>query len=218
MGMLTRISNMFRSKVNGALDEIENPIELLDQKIRDMEDSLNKARLAAADVIGNLHNIEKKINEKKIEIKDYEDKVKLAVSKGNDELAKKALEKKIEAEKELNSLSKTYNETREKADTIKTRLRELEDEIQKTREYRDEAQARYQSAKATSKVNEILLDVETKTNKIKLEDIERKVSRVEARAEGLSELKHDSLEDEFKKLEEIDLDEELKKYKQGEQV
>lgn len=216
MGMLTRISNMFRAKVNGALDEIENPIELLDQKIRDMEESLNKARLAAADVIGNLHNIEKKIDEKKIEIKDYEDKVKLAVSKGNDELAKKALEKKIEAEKELNSLSKTYNETREKADAIKTRLRELEDEIQKTREYRDEAQARYQSAQATSKVNEILLDVETKTNKIKLEDIERKVSKVEARAEGLSELKHDSLEDEFKKLEEIDLDEELKKYKQGE--
>jgi phage shock protein A len=215
MGMLKRISNIFRSKVNGALDEIENPIELLDQKIRDMEESLNNARIAAADVIGNMHSIEKKMNEKKLEIKDYEEKVKLAVSKGNDELAKKALAKKIDAERELNNLSKTYNETRERADAIKERLRELEDEIEKTRAYRDELVARYQSAKATSKVNEILLDVETKSNKITLDDIERKVSKVEARAEGLSELKHNTLEDEFKELEKIDLDEELKKYKQG---
>lgn len=215
MGMLKRISNIFRAKVNGALDEIENPIELLDQKIRDMEDSLNNARIAAADVIGNMHSIEKKMNEKKLEIKDYEEKVKFAVSKGNDELAKKALAKKIDAEKELNNLSKTYNETRDRADAIKERLRELEDEIEKTRSYRDELVARYQSAKATSKVNEILLDVETKSNKITLEDIERKVLKVEARAEGLSELKHNTLEDEFKELEKIDLDEELKKYKQG---
>lgn len=32
MGVFNRISNIFRAKVNNALDEVENPIELLDQK------------------------------------------------------------------------------------------------------------------------------------------------------------------------------------------
>ena len=32
MGIFTRMSNMLKSKVNSTLDEMENPIELLDQK------------------------------------------------------------------------------------------------------------------------------------------------------------------------------------------
>ena len=36
MGVFNRISNMFKAKANSALDDLENPIELLDQKIRDI--------------------------------------------------------------------------------------------------------------------------------------------------------------------------------------
>lgn len=49
MGVFTRVSTMFKAKVNSKLDEIENPIELLDQKIKDMEKSLSEAKIASAD-------------------------------------------------------------------------------------------------------------------------------------------------------------------------
>lgn len=215
MGVFNRLSNIFRAKINNAIDDMENPIELLDQKIRDMEESLNNAKLSSAQILGNVHEIQKKMENAQKESKDYDEKVKLALAKGNDELAKKALQKKLEADKNYNSLKTSYEDARAKAEAIKAKLKDLEEEIEKTRRYRDEAAARYNNAEASGKVNEILANIDTKNNKINLDDIERKIQKKEAYAEGLGELKEDtSLEDEFKKLEEVDLDEELKKYKQ----
>ena len=216
MGVFNRISNMFRAKVNNTLDEMENPVELLDQKVRDMEESLNKAKLSSAQILGNVHEIEKKMDVAAAEAKDYDQKVRLAMSKGNEELAKKALAKKLEADKTYESLKNSQVEAAKKAETIKNSLRELENEIEKTRNYRDEAAARYNNAEASKKVNEILANVETKTNRINLDDIERKIQKKEALAEGLADLKVDnSLDKEFEQLGNLDLDAELAKYKQG---
>lgn len=216
MGIFDRLSNMVKAKVNNTLDNMENPIELLDQKIRDMEESLNTAKLSSAQILGNVHEIEKKMEAAKAESDDFDAKVKLALSKNNEELAKKALAKKLEADKTYNNLKASYDEAYKKAEAIKEKLRELEDEIEKTRTYRDEAEARYKNAEASTKVNEILANVDTKNNSIHLDDIERKIQKKEATAEGLEDLKEpdDPLKDEFAKLEESDLDLELEKYKQ----
>jgi phage shock protein A len=216
MGVFNRLSNMFKAKVNNTLDEMENPMQLLDQKVRDMEESLNSAKLSSAQVLGNVHEIEKKMENALRESKEFDEKVKLAMSRGNEDLAKKALAKKLEADKSYETFKATHVSAAKKAETIKTNLRALESEIEKTRNYRDEASARYNNAEASKKVNEILANVETKTNKINLEDIERKIQMKESLAEGLEDLKTDnSLDKEFEKLMDTDLDEELKKYKQG---
>lgn len=214
MGLFSRISNMFRAKANDALDNMENPIQLLDQKIRDMEENLNKAKLSSAQILGNVHEIEKKMNTSKKESAEYDEKVKLALSKGNEELAKKALQRKLELDKKYESLKNSYNEAAAKAEHIKKNLRALEEEIEKTRNYRDEAAARFNNAEASKKVNEILANVQTKNNSISVDDIERKIQRKEALAEGLGELKDiDNLDKEFEALDSVDLDLELEKYK-----
>ncbi|WP_055667293.1 PspA/IM30 family protein [Desnuesiella massiliensis] len=215
MGIFNRISNMFRAKVNDTLDNMENPVELLDQKIRDMEESLNKAKLSSAQILGNVHEIEKKMEASIKESKEFDEKVRFAMGKGNEELAKKALEKKLEADKKHESLKASYEEASKKAEVIKKNLRDLEEEIEKTRNYRDEAAARYNNAEASKKVNEILANVQTSNNRINIDDIERKIQKKEAMAEGLEDLRTDnSLDKEFEKLKELDLDAELEKYKQ----
>ena len=145
---------------------------------------------------------------------DYEGKVKLALGKGNEDLAKKALERKLDADKRYASLKTSYDEASVKAEAVKKNLRALEEEIQETRNYRDEAAARFNNAEANKKVNEILSNVQTSSNKINLDDIERKIQRKEAMAEGLQDLRdNNSLEKEFDALNELDLDSELEKYK-----
>ncbi|MEJ8554468.1 PspA/IM30 family protein [Tepidibacter sp. Z1-5] len=216
MGIFKRLNNIIKGKANSALDKAENPIELLDLKIREMEESLNKAKLSSAEVIGNAHLIKKQMDETLKESNDFDEKVKLAMSKNNEDLAKKALQKKIESDKKYESLKTSYDEAKIKADQLKSKLISLEDEIKKTRHYRDEAAARLNNAEASQKVNEILANIDNGSNSIDLDDIERKISKKEALAEGMSELKDnsDSLDEEFEKLEnDIDLDLELQKYK-----
>ena len=216
MGIFNRMSNMIKGKVNSTLDEMENPIELLDQKIKDMEEQLSKAKLNSAQVLGNVHEIEKKMNAAKNESVDYDSKVKLALSKNNEDLAKRALAKKVDADKKYESLVTTYNTSNAQADALKKNLRALEEELEKTRSYRDEAAARYSTAKASKKVNEVLANVETKTNSINIDNIERKIAREEAMANGLGELKNlDNFDSEFEELGDVDLDAELEKYKSG---
>lgn len=216
MGVVNRLSNIFKAKVNTAIDDIENPIELLDQKVRDMDKTLNDAKVASAQILGNVHETEKKLEKAKLESKDFDEKVKLAVKVGNDDLAKRALAKKLEADKSVQSLTTSYQEASTKAQAIKAKLRELEEEIQKTRTYRDEAAARYSNAEASKQVNEVLSNVNAGSNKINLDDIERKIEKKEALAEGLGDLQEDNtLDKEFEKLGEVSLDDELAKYKTG---
>ena len=213
MGVFNRISNMFKAKANSALDDLENPIELLDQKIRDMEESLNKAKISSAQIFGNLKNTEKAMEKSKELSKDYDEKVKLAMSKNNEELAKKALRLKLDEDKKYESLKKSYEEQSVKAKALKDNLIKLQEEIDKTRSYRDEASARLNNANASKQINEIMANVQTKKNSINLDDIERKISKKESYAEGLSDLKTPSLDDEFEALNETSLDEELEKYR-----
>lgn len=216
MGIFTRMSNMIKGKVNSTLDEMENPIELLDQKLREMDAQLSKAKLNSAQVLGNVNEIEKKMNSAKKESEDFEEKVKLALSKGNEDLAKRALAKKVDCDKKYESLKASYDNARVQAETLKKNLKALQDEIDKTRSYRDEAAARYSNAQASKKVNEVLANVQTKSNSIKIDSIERKIAREESLAYGLGELREiDDFDSEFEKLDEVDLDSELEKYKSG---
>jgi phage shock protein A len=205
---------MIKGKVNSTLDEIENPVELLDQKLRDMDEQFSKAKLSSAQILGNVHEIEKKLIVAKKESEDYDQKVRLALSKGNEDLAKRALAKKVETDKKATSLQASYDNAKVQADTLKSNLRALEEEITKTRSYRDEAAARYANAEASQKVNEVLANVQTKNNSIQIDSIERKIQKKESLAQGLGELRDlDNFDSEFEKLDAVDLDLELAKYK-----
>lgn len=214
MGFFEKIGKMVQAKANDALEGMENPIEMLDQKLRDMDKSLNDAKIASAQVLGGFKQTERKMEEAKVESAEWDEKVRLAMSKGNEELAKRALAKKLECDKSFEVFKTTYEAEKIKADTLKKRLAELQEEVEKTRKYRDEAAARLTSAEAGEKVNEILANVSTKSNSITLDSIERKIAKKENLAEGLSEIAEvDDLDKEFEKLGSTDLDTELEKYR-----
>lgn len=214
MGIFSRMSTMFKAKVNSTLDEMENPIELLDQKLREMESQLSKAKLSSAQIIGNCRDLEKKYKAAEKDAIEYDSKVRLALSKGNEELAKKALERKLDSEKKANTLKESYQLAKTQAEAVKKNLMALENEINKTRSYRDEAAARLATAEASQKVNEVLANVQTKNNTVQIDSIERKIQRKESMANGLAELRfEDTFESEFKDLESLSLDDELAKYK-----
>ena len=219
MGIFNRVAKMTQAKVNDKLDDIENPVELCDQHIRDMEEKYRQAELSSAQVIGNANNIENELNSAQKELQDWDDKIKLAVSKGNDDLAKKAIVRKNEVAQKVEGLKTSYESAHAQAEKLKDTLKELKEEIDNTRSKRDELEARYKTAEASQKVNEIVSDVSSKPDEINMDDLERKVAKKEAMAEGLGEIasvkKGDDIDDEFKKLQsDVDVDAELAKYKQ----
>ncbi|MCB2291233.1 PspA/IM30 family protein [Clostridium sp. CS001] len=213
MTLLTRILYILKSKINSTLDELENPLELLDQKIRDMECTLNEAKFSSAKVLGSTHEIERRIESLSTESATYVETIKLALSKGDETLAKKILQKKLDNDKYCISLNSSYTNSTAKAHSLKLKLRELEQNIYETKIYRNEAIARYTAAEADKKINEILGNISTKNNAMPLSDIERIIEKKECYVSGLTDLNFaNELSNELDGITRLDLSLELKKY------
>ena len=213
MSILYRIFYLLKSKFNSTLDELENPLELLDQKIRDMEYTLNEARLSSAKILGNIHEIERRMENLSKESDEYMQTIKLSLSKGNESLAKKILQKKLDNDKYLTSLNASYNNANAKGESLKLKLRELERNIYETKIYRNEAIARYTAAEVDKKINEIIGDISYNHNSISLSSIEKSIEKKECFIAGLTELNfNNKLNTEIASLIDIDLNVELKKY------
>ena len=213
MTIFNRISYLLKSKMNTTLDEFENPLEMLDQKIRDMECILNQARLSSAKILGNIHETERRLETLTKESDEYVQSIKLALNKGNEDLAKKILQKKLDNNKYFVSLNSSYNNANTKGESLKLKLRELEQNIYETKIYRNEAFARYNAAQAHKKINEIIGNISCSSHFMPLSDIERMIEKKECFVTGLTELDfNNNLVNEIASLTSLDLNLELKKY------
>ena len=213
MGIFDRIGNSLKAGVNKIMDANEDTEALIDQAIRDKDEALNVAKTKSAVVFGNVKRLEREMNSSKEDMNNWESKIKLAIEKGNDELASKAIAKQKECEATSIALSKSYQAAKITADNLKKSLVELDDDLRDLRGKRDGLIARLKTAEATQQVNEITANVRTKGNSIDLDRLERKIEEKECLAEGLGELKTESLEDEFEALEKTSVSDDLAAYK-----
>ena len=213
MTIFNRIFYLLKSKINTILDEVENPLELLDEKIRDMEFALNEARISSAKILGNAHEIERRIGRLSKESDEYVEKIKLVLRSGNEPLAKELLQKKLDNDKYSASLVSSYNNANAKCTSLKIKLRELEKSVYEAKIYRSEAVARYNTAEVHKKISELIGNISTNRNCISLADIERSIEKKECYILGLEDLNNNSeLNVELDTLTSLDLNTELKKY------
>lgn len=213
MGIFDRIGNSIKAGANKIMDEHEDTEALIDQSIRDKDEALNTAKSKSAVVFGNVKRLEKEMNSSKEDSANWENKIKLAIERGNDELASKAIAKQKECEAAYVTLSKSYQSAKTTAEGLKKSLISLEEDLNDLRGKRDGLIARLKTAEVAEEVNSITANIKTKGNSIDMSRLERKIEEKECHAEGLEELKVTSLEDEFDALEKTTTNDDLAAYK-----
>jgi phage shock protein A len=94
MGIFSRISDIVNSNLNALCDSAEDPEKMIRMIIQEMEDTLVEVRSASARVIADQKTAARRRDRIAAEVSAWEDKAKLAVSKGRDDLAKAALQER----------------------------------------------------------------------------------------------------------------------------
>lgn len=188
MGIFKRTKDIALAEINDLLDSCENPMAMLKQYIREVEEQINKAEV----VLSNQLYIEKKyetlIDNAKAMVAKRTRQSELAVERNEDEIAKLALYEKLSYEKKLQVYHAQYA-------SIKEQTLELSGQIKKLMETYEDLQtkkfaliSRLNVARVTKNVNNALKTFTSGNALQGFDRMEEKILKLEAAANASNQL------------------------------
>ena len=209
MGLFARVGTLVRANLNDLLDRAEDPEKMIRQILIDMNNQLMQVKTQVAASIADEKRLHQRYQEAQARAEEWERKAELALDKGDDELAKAALQRRNNFQQSSDGFKEQWEEQKSQVEQLKTALMQLEQKIQEAEAKKDLLIARSRRAKAETNIRETLAGIGKTSAASEFERMEEKVSVQEARAKAAAELGSDSLEARFAALEtatEVDSD------------
>ncbi len=201
MALFDRISRVIRANVNDLVSKAEDPEKILEQAVIDMQEDLVQLRQAVARVIAEQKRSEQQYNQNQEEANKWQQRAQLAISKGDEALAREALVRK-KTHTDSAAIFKTQLEQQTaQVDTLKRGLIGLESKIQEAKTKKNMLQARSKAAHANEELQRTLGGLGTGSATSAFERMENKVLEAEARSQAAGELGGTGLEQQFAQLE-----------------
>jgi phage shock protein A len=129
MGIFSRMSDIVNSNINSLLDSAEDPEKMIRLIIQEMEDTLVEVRSSSARVLADRKTAERKLLRITQEVTDWEEKAKLAISKGREDLARAALQEKRAIEEELELSSAELRSADDHIDQLNDEVSQLQQKL-----------------------------------------------------------------------------------------
>jgi phage shock protein A len=151
MGLLERVGTLIRANLNDVIDRAEDPEKMIKQVIVDMENQYLQVKTQVAVSIADQHMLEKKLKEQEDIGKDWMRKAELAVDKGEDDLARAALDRYQTASRLAQSFREQVDDQKLQVGTLKGALQKLEAKLDEAKSKRDLLIARHRRSIALNK-------------------------------------------------------------------
>lgn len=217
MAIFERISDLVKANINDLIDKAENPEKMVKQIIIDMEDQLRKATQGLGTAMGSLNQVKKQLIVAQEQSNVWQAKAKECLAQGNEELAKKALENKVNQDKMVAQYQEMCTSMESQVNEIKSQIDTLKAKLEEARSKQAMLVARSQMADAKSQMAKTLGNMDSKSAFAKMDKMEQKIEQKEAEADAFSEVSgvQESENDPFAQMDkEKSINEELEKLKQ----
>ncbi len=210
MGLFDRIRRVVSANLNDMVSKAEDPEKMLEQAILEMQEDLVQLRQGVAQAIAAQKRTEKQYNDAQNEINKWQRNAQLALQKGDENLARQALERKKSFTDSGTALKASLDQQTTQVETLKRNLIQLESKISEAKTKKEMLKARITAAKAQEQLQGMVRGMNTSSAMSAFERMEEKVLMQEARAQSAAELAGADLETQFAKLEAgSDVDDEL---------
>lgn len=200
--LFQRLMNIFKAEANNALDVIEDPVKMIKLAIQEMEVSVQKSTEALANAISNKKSLEKKYEQHHLESLSWYDKAAVALKSGDEEIAKKALQKKALADQQAEQYQALVQNSQSTVDTLKEQLERMKMKLEEAKTKESILIAKAQNAKAQAEIASQLAGIKNSALS-NFNKYEEKIKELENKAEALTEIAHvdRTLEEDIQKLE-----------------
>ena len=202
MAIFSRITDILKANINDLLDKAEDPEKMVKQIILEMEEQVDEATQALGQAMGSQKIAAQQLEAAKSSSASWTDKAKLALQAGNEELARKALDSKVNVDNQVTQLQASYDTITEQVEKLKTQVSALRAKLDEARARQNVLIARSKMADAATTAAKAISSTNTSSAFSKLDKMEQKVAQKEATAEAFTEMNNDELsqEDEVKQL------------------
>jgi phage shock protein A len=204
MGLLERVSTLVKANLNDLIDKAENPSKMIKQVILDMENQLLQVKTQVAISIADQHMLEKKEKEHDEKAAEWLRKAELAVDRGQDDLARAALERQKASERTVDSFRQQVADQRAQVTTLKAALGKLEQKLAEAQAKSETLLVQHRRARALGKASDAQIGIGDRSSIRTFDRMKEKVHREEAVSQAKAELAGGNLEDRFTQLERDD--------------
>ena len=208
MGVFRRLSDLLKSNVNDLIDRAEDPEKMVKQVIIDMQTELTKATQNYGKAKASERLAEKKYREAEKISADWESKAKAALAKGDQELAKQALARKVKADEDVANYKEMFESISDQTEAIGNQVEVLKAKLEEAKSRQAMLIARSQMADTKKNLAKAAGGFDGNSSLEKFQRMEEKIERKEAEADAFTEIAGgavngigDELSDSFEKLE-----------------
>ena len=201
MAVLERVATLVRANLNDLIDRAEDPEKMLKQVILDMENQLLQVKTQVAISMADQHMLEKKQTEQQDKAAEWMRKAELAIDKGQEDLARAALERYQSFTQLAAGYAQQVNDQRLQVETLRGALGKLEQKLAEAHAKSDLLVAQHRRARALGKATDAQLAIGDRSNVASFDRLRQKVNHAEAVSQAKSELVSDDVDRRFEALE-----------------
>jgi phage shock protein A len=155
MGILTRFKDIMSSNINALLDKAENPEKMIDQCLRNLNSDLGKVKSETAAIMAEEQRAKRELDECNDEINEMQRYAAKALEAGNEDDARKFLEKKVSLLSKQPGLSEAYEIARTNAARMREMHDKLVEDIRELESRRDMIKGKLAVAKTQERINKM---------------------------------------------------------------
>ncbi len=190
MGLLDRMSTLFKAKANEILERREDPRETLDYAYEVQLDQLQKVRRAVADVATSHRRVALQATQLSELATRLEAQAKDAVALDREDLAREILTRRSAINLELASANAQRDQLAKQEQQLIEALRRLEARVEAFRSHKEVIKASYTAAQAESQIGEAVSGISEDMADIGLamQRAQDKTAQMQARASAIDDL------------------------------
>lgn len=192
-----RLFKVAEAEAHSAVDQLEDPIKMTEQGIRDLKKDLTSSMQSLAQVKAMTISMKREQEEKKQIAADYERKAMLLLEKAQkgqldpseaDRLASESLAKKQSALSQATSLATNQQNQEQMVAQLEANVRKIKNQIAQWENELTTLRARAKVARSTKKINQQLAQIDSDSTVAMLEKMKNKVQEDESLAQSYGEI------------------------------
>jgi len=201
MAIFKRLADLLKANINDLIDKAEDPEKMVKQIIIDMEEQFQKAVQGLGSVMASERQVEKQLEEAIGQSETWEKRAKNALKDDDEELAKQAIDNKLESDARVEQYRTMHDEMNKQLDILREQVEILKSKLVEARNRQSMLLARDKVADARKEVFSAVGDLDSSGAFAKMDKMEKKIAEKEAQADasfevaGIDPSKNDVFED-----------------------